>query len=299
MFNTYLPQTPVLLLLRRLFPRIILCDIIGDLNGKYGLLSYDKGIHANAVHVLGRLSNKMAQKFDCYGFLASDMVKVINSENKPYVVMEGFYREDHLNKLLQQDEKEYSDNRKIVFYAGHLGKDYDIEHLLRAFYMIKSLDYYLVIAGYSADNEMLNYYMSIDERIRFLGFISPEEVEIWQHKATVLVSPRTSKHEYVKYSFPSKTLECLASGKPFIAHRLPCNPKEYDAFIQYPEDDSDKALADKIKEICSLSEYERSVIGEKAKRFILSEKTPKKQCKKILELLENTCKLKTLVRGEN
>ena len=98
--------------------------------------------------------------------------------------------------------------------------------------------------------------------------------------ATVLVSPRKSNHVFVKYSFPSKTMECLASGKPYIAHKLPCEPEEYGMFIQYPDDESDEALGKKIEEICDASDEERETIGEKGREFIIKEKNPEKMCKR-------------------
>ena len=80
-------------------------------------------------------------------------------------------------------------------------------------------------------------------------------------------------------------MECLASGKPYIAHDLICNPPEYREYIQYPTDESDGALANKIVEICSLSSEERNEIGEKARQFILMEKNPKVQCGKIVAMM--------------
>ena len=153
--------------------------------------------------------------------------------------------------------------------------------------MIEGDNYRLQIAGNGDAVELVKKYAALDKRITYLGYITPDEVEEYQKSATVLVNPRTSEYEFVKYSFPSKNMECLASGKPYIAHNLICDPEEYHSFIQYPVDESDDALARKIVEVCSLSEEERNEIGERARQFILTEKNPKIQCKKIVDMINH------------
>ena len=81
-------------------------------------------------------------------------------------------------------------------------------------------------------------------------------------------------------------MECLASGKPYIAHKLPCEPEEYSSYIQYPEDESDEALGNKIIEICNISDEERRIIGEKGKEFITTYKNPKAMCERIVRFWE-------------
>ena len=122
-----------------------------------------------------------------------------------------------------------------------------------------------------------------DPRIEYLGFIPPREVDLRQKRATVLVSARTSEHTFVKYSFPSKTMEGLASGKPYIAHRLPCDPQEYADYILYAEE-SDEALRDKMVQICQLPREERDAISQKARAFVLREKNPGIMSKRIVDM---------------
>ena len=68
-----------------------------------------------------------------------------------------------------------------------------------------------------------------------------------------------------------------------------CNPEEYGSYIQYPKDESDEALAEKIIEICNMSPEERNAIGERARKFILEEKNPQKQMLKIVRMNEKVC----------
>lgn len=115
---------------------------------------------------------------------------------------------------------------------------------MNAFTSISGKEYRLWLAGDGNAVPYLKEIMKKDCRIEYLGFLTPIQVDERQKRATALISPRIAgNYEYVKYSFPSKTMECLASGKPYIAHKLPCDPDEYGSVIQYAENESDEALA--------------------------------------------------------
>ena len=109
----------------------------------------------------------------------------------------------------------------------------------------------------------------------------------WQKQATVLVNPRQNNEEFTKYSFPSKTMEYLSSGIPVVAYKLDGIPDEYDAYIQYVEDDSIESLKKKLIEVCELSDEERQSLGSAGRAFVLTEKNSTIQVKKIVMLIES------------
>lgn len=266
--------------------KIILCLITGDMNGKYGLKSQYK---TNLKQVLLKFVEKkidiMAKSFDCFVFATKDMAKAFGVDKKPFTVVECAYLAPtyvDVNKKFVDDE-----TRKIIFYAGALREEYGLLHLLRAFSEISDKQYCLQLAGDGNAVPFIQEAAQSDSRIEYLGFLTPQQVDEYQRKATVLISPRIAgDYEYVKYSFPSKTMECLASGKPYIAHKLPCDPTEYGKVIQYAKDESDEALRDKIVEICGLSKVERDEIGRKAREFVLKEKNPVVMAKQIVKMWE-------------
>lgn len=286
-FNSYLPVQLSILKCTHKFKNVYACSVIGDIHGKYGVSLFDSNNFLKGVllYFLGTLDDKLASKFDCFAFLTKDMAYALKVEDKPFVVMEGMYTVSHKNEddpnLIEEPDS------KIIFYAGSLREEYGILHLIKAFEMIDDSAYRLYLAGGGGTEKYIKECAEKDNRINFLGYITPQEVDKWQKKATVLVSPRTAKNnEYVKYSFPSKAMECLASGKPYIAHKLPCDPPEYSNYIQYADDESDEALAKKIKEVCSMQKSERNAIGAKAKKFIEEEKNPAVMTKRIVEMLD-------------
>ncbi len=273
---------------RRYKGRVKLCLNTGDVPGKFGLQSQFKK-HMKQIlteTLVEKNILRLAKQFDCFVFVTKDMAKAFEVEDKPYTIVECTYIEPEYAKNLRITE----DEKKIIFYAGSIREEYGIGHLLRAFELIKGADYQLVIAGGGAGENLVKEYAKKDSRIQFLGFIIPQEVLKWQLKSCVLVSPRQSGWEYVKYSFPSKSVDSLASGVPYVAHKLPCDPPEYAEYINYPVDESDEALRDKLVEICEKSLEERSVIGERAKQFIKKEKNPIVMTRQIVDMWERVLK---------
>lgn len=267
--------------------RIKTCLITGDLPGKYGLQSqYKLNMKELLTRRLEKKILKLSQRFDCYVFVTSHMADALGVVHKPFEVVECVHSAPSASIADSHEAVSNQDDPKVIFYAGAVRNEYGIPHLLRAFSMIEDPTYELWIAGEGNADELVSKYAERDCRIKHLGFISPTEVSERQQCSTVLVSPRTSEHEYVKYSFPSKSVDSLASGTPYIAHRLPCDPPEYEEVIQYAADESDEALAQKIIEICELPKKDRREIGKKARRFICTEKSPEILCSKIVKMLE-------------
>ncbi len=268
---------------------IHLCLNTGDIPGRYGLQSqYKKNIKQLLTDtIINRSIMKLAHKFDSFVFVTKDMAEAFGVQNKPFTVVECTYIEP---SYADNNNKEVVSDQKTVFYAGSIREEYGISHLLRAFSMIKDENYKLVIAGGGAEEKLVKEYAQKDKRIDYLGFITPQEVQKRQRASHVLVSPRQSHWEYVKYSFPSKSVDSLASGIPYIAHKLPCDPPEYAEYINYPTDESDEALKNKIIEICEMSKDERDTIGKKARDFILREKNPVVMTERIVDMWKKELK---------
>ncbi len=277
-FNSYLQTTKAMLAVRKKFSNVHVCNVIGDLHSSFGIATSQRGLRGKGISNIEQKQDELAKQFDSFVFLTKYMAEALKVTDKPYVVMEGLYPPK------EEKENTAATREKTVFYAGNTCKEYGMEHLLRAFTAIADPDFRLRIAGKGGDEDLIREYEKKDPRITFLGFITPEEVQKNQREATVLINARTPDREYVKYSFASKTLECLASGKPYIAHRLPCDPLEYEDYILYAADESDEALQDKIVEICCLPAEEREAIGKKCREFILKEKNPQKMCQRVLAM---------------
>ncbi len=279
-FNGTLPQLIALNFVKRRYPNVQAGACMGDLHGVYGVDSGDRGLKKTLQKSYYAWADHLSRKLDFFAFSTAPMAAALGMADKPFVVLEGLYDPA---QIPQQDTSN-TEEEKSLFYAGALHLDYGIAHLLRAFSLIEAPQYRLTIAGNGNAVPLIQEYAAKDSRITYLGLITPAQVKQRQAAACALISPRTSEREFVKYSFPSKTMECLASGKPYIAHKLPCDPDEYGQVIQYAQEETDASLRDKIVEICELPREERLKIGIRAKQFIKEEKNPAAMCKRIVEL---------------
>lgn len=107
-------------------------------------------------------------------------------------------------------------------------------------------------------------------------------------ESTLLINPRPTNEEYVKYSFPSKTMEYMASGTPVLTTRLPGMPKEYYPYVNFIEEETPQGMARALSSVLSRSEEALRQQGLAARRFVLEERNNLVQAGKILEKLCQT-----------
>ncbi len=226
-----------------------------------------------------KILDRLLSKVDSFVVLSDYMYEPLQIGDRPWVRVEGIFTSKEDFEIVEKE------NYKTILYTGTLAKRYGILNLLEAFAMIKDEKYRLWICGDGDAKEELNKMAKNDSRITNFGQISREEVLSLQKKATVLVNPRTSEGEYTKFSFPSKTMEYLASGTPCIMHNLMGVPKEYFDYCFVSKNETSIGLYETIVWVCEKSQSELNEFGSKAKKFILENKSPKKQCEKIYNML--------------
>ncbi len=216
------------------------------------------------------------------GFIAltKGIEEKVNKYKKPFMIIEGIASEKKMVLSKENDEE------KIILYTGTLRKKYGIMTLLEAFKDIEFSKYKLYICGKGEAEEDIKEYAISDKRIVYKGLVTQEEAIRLQSIATVLVNPRPNNDDFIKYSFPSKTIEYLSSGKPVICHRLDCIPSDYDEYLFYINDLSCRALKEKIIEVCEMSSEDRHKVGIRGQQFINTQKSESVQGAKVIKLAE-------------
>lgn len=227
------------------------------------------------------LINKNLKKIDSFVLLSDYMAESIKVGNRPWTRVEGIFQ--------QSDNIEYElkEEYKTILYTGSLAGRYGVTNLLDAFESIKDSNYRLWICGEGGSRSEIEKREKSDARIKYFGQLPYNQVLTLQKKATVLVNPRTSEGDFTKYSFPSKTMEYLASGTPCIIYRLQGIPEEYYQYCFVAEDESSEGLRKVILQVCEKGQSELDEFGKKASRFILENKNPISQVRKIYELLNS------------
>lgn len=256
----------------------IVCLIVPDLPGFF---EKRNNIFARAARQLEKLLFlRGIQLVDSLVLLSQHMRKPLDVMDKPWVLVEGVYLNSFDKEIVRQS------NLKTVLYTGTLKRKYGVLDLLAAFRLIKNVDYRLHICGDGEAKSDIIAAAKEDSRVSYLGRLPREEVIKLQANATVLVNPRKSDGRYTKYSFPSKTIEYLASGTPVVLHRLAGIPEEYFQFCFVPKSETVADLSRMIVKVCEMEDEERTIIGKKARKFILEQKSPKTQCEKIARMLD-------------
>lgn len=262
-------------------PQIKTCVVLPDIPG--ALVCANGG---GAVTWLNRfraaLKMRFINRFDSYVFLTKYMAEPVDVSRKSYVVVEGIYNHH------QPPLPKATTNQKVIFYSGQLNPVYGLNNLIEAFLEISKDDptYELWLCGGGFMAEHIQQLAKAQPAIKYYGYVNATAIREYQSQATVLVNPRQNIGDFTKYSFPSKTMEYLASGRPVVGYRLDGFPPEYDAHIQYVEDNSVQALKSKLLEVCSLPQAVRDEIGQNSRDFILKQKNPKAQCAKIVEMID-------------
>lgn len=279
LFYTYHSCVELSSKIKRRYPNIKICFMVTDLK--------DFRISSNLIMRLNSLIDSIKKRddtfhnsIDGYIVLSANMVKRLPVGEKPWLLLEGIY-----NTKVYIDNPSKFQNR-VILYTGKIEKSFGVIDLLHAFMKIEDPNYLLLLCGYGDACYDVQELAMQDARIKYLGILPRKEILKLQKQATVLVNPRHSFEEYTAYSFPSKTMEYLASGTPTLMCRLRCLPHEYLQYLYFFDDESIDGIKDKIIEICEKTEQELIDFGRKASEFIYREKLPLTQSKKMLSFLQ-------------
>ena len=234
-----------------------------------------------------KLGQVLLNRFDSYVILSEAMKDVIDLNGKPYTIIEGVFDASTLPKTDSIAAKARK-NFEIV-YAGSLHYQYGIMNLVKAVEQLSPSDIHLTIYGQGEAAEEIKKISARDSRIRYGGLVQRDVLLEIEKKASLLVNPRPIEDEYVKYSFPSKNMEYMASGTPTLLTDIASLPDEYKKYVVLAKDNSEHELMDKIMEVYS-HEDKYTDIGALARNFILNEKNNMIQSEKIIALAESICK---------
>lgn len=228
-----------------------------------------------------KLANFVISRCSGYVFLTQAMNDRLNPQGRPYVILEG-----HADIAMAAKKPSLDQKRKprVCLYAGGVSAQYGLRNLVEGFRQADLPDTELHIYGPGDYVEELKE--NADPRIVYGGMLMSSEVVEKEMEATLLVNPRPTNEEFVKYSFPSKTMEYMASGTPVLTTVLPGMPEEYHPYVYLIEEETPEGIRKSLERVLSQTDEKLFQKGNEARRFILENKNNVIQGKKILELLE-------------
>ena len=270
--------------IKRLRPLAEICLIVPDLPQHMRDLDNAGRLMRFLKRVDMRRNQKCLSLVDKYILISVNQAGELCIEDRPYLVVEGMVETEQDDGLGSEHNISQSPAFRVV-YTGQLNERYGLKDLVDSLDHVRKPDVELVICGDGQMSDYLADRAAVDPRVVWLGRVSREESLRWQASADVLVNPRQGAADYTKYSFPSKNLEYLYAGKPVIAYRTEGTPPEYDDHFIYISEPGPAAIAQAIEHVMAMSESERRTIGERAKRFVETEKSVDRQMGRVLAFI--------------
>lgn len=230
-----------------------------------------------------KLANFVIRHCTSYVFLTQAMNDYLNPTGKPFVILEGHSDITMAEKIPSMERKAKT---RICFYAGGVSKQYGLENLVKGFQKANIPDAQLHIYGPGDYVDELKEIARDDQRIIYGGMLLNSEIVDKEMEATLLVNPRPTQEAFVRYSFPSKTMEYMASGTPVLTTVLPGMPKEYYPYVFFIQDETPEGIAQALTNAMTYSDEELFRKGMEGRSFVLSQKNNVVQSEKIINMLE-------------
>ena len=247
------------------------------------MLTYSKPKYA-IKRWLGQYNKNMALKvqslFDGYVYITRQMEKLV-APGKPYQITEILVDPDIIDESSDVTKSE----RRVLMYAGTLYKKYGIDKILQVWENLK-VDTDLWICGSGDYEEEIKRKAAEDNRIKFFGRLSREEVLRLEQQATLLLNIRNPEDDYTLYSFPSKMIEYMLTATPMYTTKLPGIPLEYYDYIYLAENYTIESMAGDIDRIMSQSQEKLDAFGQKASKFARENKNCYVQTQKIISFIK-------------
>jgi glycosyltransferase involved in cell wall biosynthesis len=112
-----------------------------------------------------------------------------------------------------------------------------------------------------------------DVRLAYQGLVGHREVLELYESADLLVNLRRTDYQTHRYVFPSKVVECLATGRPLLTTCTGHVEKEFGDFVFKLSDETPEALAQEIRRIMEMDPALRAGFGKRAQDYVRENKT--------------------------
>lgn len=175
-----------------------------------------------------------------------------------------------------------------VVYAGRLCPLKGVDLLLDAISEVKDSNIRFTITGTGPMHDRVKKAAMMDPRITYTGLIPRRDLmDVYKSADLVLNLQRTDNQTH-RYVFPSKVVECLATGVPLLTTRTGHAESEFGPFAILLEDETPQGLATRILEIMSWTEKRRFEIGCSAQDYISKNRTWESNIVRLEAYLETT-----------
>lgn len=235
-----------------------------------------------------KMINKWAEKHtkesDAFVLYTGAMAEYLHIQHKPNIVMESLIDINDYELIKNKNDNE----KTVILYTGALHPHHGVQKLLEMMKRISGEEIELWITGMGPLYSEIEKWPKLDSRIKFYGTVEKGKVLELQRSADILINPRSDDDspQLSKYMFPSKTLEYMISGSPVIICPMSGIPNDYYNYLYTAKDGSVDALVEIVQQVLNTSIEERNLKGEKARDFIIKNKSVSVQGSRIVNLIK-------------
>jgi glycosyltransferase involved in cell wall biosynthesis len=199
---------------------------------------------------------------------------------KPALVIDGIGRFESADRHVRMAR-----TQPAVVYAGSLRTSYGVDRLVDAVSGLTDPPATLEVYGNGELAGWVSEVAAEQTRIEGPRLLSRDDLLRAYQSADLLVQPRPTNQSFVRYSFPSKIIEYMASGTPVLTTRLVSVTDDYSPYVYWIDDDSPEGIRKAIRDVLLLPEDERLNKGRRAAAYIRATRSSEAQGKRIAAFL--------------
>jgi glycosyltransferase involved in cell wall biosynthesis len=193
------------------------------------------------------------------------------AKGRDSLLIEGGVPESFLRRFETVVEKEK--HAFHIVFAGQLSQLNGVELLLDAIAKVPSKDVRFTIAGSGPLHDKVKKAAMTDNRISFAGLVPHRDLLEIYRRADLVLSLRRTDNLTHRYVFPSKVVECLATGVPLLTTCTGHAEEEFGRFAILLQEETPDALAAKIEEVAGWTEERRNNLGLEAQAYVRQNRT--------------------------
>lgn len=187
------------------------------------------------------------------------------------LLIEGGVRES-LVRDFEARPRHSGDTFNLVF-AGQLSDLNGVQLLLKAVKLLDMPSLRVTILGGGEYADEVRDAAKEDPRICYRGLVAHYDVLAAYADADLLVNLRRTVYDTHRYVFPSKVVECLATGRPLLSTLTGHVVEEFGEFVFLLDQETPEGLAQRLQEIADMPMAERIALGTRAQQYVLHNKT--------------------------
>ena len=191
--------------------------------------------------------------------------------NRHSLLMEGGVMESLVYRF--EERPRVADNSFHLVYAGQLSVLNGVTLLLDAMKQIDLPNLKVSILGSGEYADRVRQAAKDDSRITYHGLLPHEEVLALYEQADVLVNLRRTDYQTHRYVFPSKVVECLATGRPLLTTCTGHVENEFRDLVYMLRSETPEGLAQAIIDLANMPKAEREAVGQRARNHVREHKT--------------------------